>query len=207
MRGNSHSGLSALRSHRGRLRPRGVAYTLLSAVNLYEAQHLAEALLREHGLTEWRFRFDHARRRFGSCRPTHKLITLSRPLTLLNSLEQVRDTILHEIAHALAPDDGHGPRWRAACRRVGARPVRCYAADGRDGVVSPPRRAARYRIGCTTCGWWTERRRLSRRTLVCRACRQTVTYRDQSTGRLFVIEQDGRAARVRYLGAPQQRRS
>jgi hypothetical protein len=42
--------------------------------------------MRRHGLFEagWRFRFDHARRRFGCCRYGPKLITLSRPLTLLN---------------------------------------------------------------------------------------------------------------------------
>src|SRR5215207_599997 len=105
-----------------------------------------------HGLLAggWRFRFDNARRRFGSCRSREKVITLSRPLTLLNGEEQVRDTILHEIAHALTPDDGHGPQWRAKCREVGARPERCY---GEAEVVAPPRRAAPYRYGCRPCGW------------------------------------------------------
>ncbi len=32
--------------------------------------------------------------------------------------------LLHEIAHALTPRDGHGPKWRAMCVRVGARPTR-----------------------------------------------------------------------------------
>src|SRR6476659_8376122 len=104
-------------------------------MNLYEAGALARQLLRQHGLHDWRFELDHARRRFGRCDYTHRRITLSRPLTLLNPLEEVRDTLLHEIAHALTPGAGHGPRWRAMCRQLGARPVRCYA-DG--AVVAPP---------------------------------------------------------------------
>lgn len=80
----------------------------------------------QHGLAGWSFRFDHARRRFGSCRYRERVITLSRPLVLLNGVDEVRDTILHEIAHALTPGDGHGGKWKSACRRIGARPVRCY---------------------------------------------------------------------------------
>ena len=54
-------------------------------VHPHDAQELARELMRRHGLFDagWRFRFDHARRRFGCCRYGPKLITLSRPLTLL----------------------------------------------------------------------------------------------------------------------------
>jgi len=71
-------------------------------MNLYAARDLAHTLMRHHGLAAagWTFRFDHARRRFGSCQPRRKLVTLSRPLTLLNSEDQVRDTILHAAAAA-----------------------------------------------------------------------------------------------------------
>src|SRR5438477_1023387 len=117
---------------------------------LYEAAHLAKDLMSQHGLVDWKFSFDHARRRFGRCDYTNRLITLSRPLTLLNSLDEVRDTILHEIAHALCPKDGHGSRWRATCRRIGARPACCYTDTS---VVSPPRAPARYRFGCPQCKW------------------------------------------------------
>jgi predicted SprT family Zn-dependent metalloprotease len=133
--------------------------------------------MRQHGLTGWQFRFDHARRRFGCCHITRQLITLSRPLAMLNGVEQVTDTLLHEIAHALTPGDGHGAKWKAACRRLGAKPVRCY---GDDAVVSPPRAMAKYRVGCLACGWWVERRRLSRRKLVCRQCGAGVVYQHRT---------------------------
>ena len=147
----------------------------------FDARELARSLIREHGLAEWAFRFDHARRRFGCCRVSEKLITLSRPLTILNSVEQVKDTLLHEIAHALAPGDGHGEKWKAACRRIGARPVRCYTAGE---VASPPRRSAPMRLGCRTCGWWVDRRRVVRRRLICKVCRGVVVYQMKQTGEI-----------------------
>ena len=146
-------------------------------MNLYEARHLARNLMTQHGLSGWSFAFDHARRRFGTCRATRKLITLSRPLTLLNNLEQVRDTILHEIAHALTPGDGHGARWKAKCVEIGAVPKRCYTDEQ---VTSPPRLPAKYQLGCARCDWWVERRRVTKRKLVCRKCRSQIVQRERS---------------------------
>jgi predicted SprT family Zn-dependent metalloprotease len=143
-------------------------------MNLYEARNLARTLMTQHGIPDWTFTFDHARRRFGSCQPTRKRITLSRTLTLLNTEEEVRDTLLHEIAHALTPDDGHGPRWRAMCRKLGCNPKRCYTDET---VISPPRRAARFEIGCPKCNWWHPRHRRTRRKLICRQCRTPVLIR------------------------------
>ena len=103
--------------------------------------------------------------------PPEKLKVLIE--ALLNGIDEVRDTILHEIAHALCPKDGHGPRWRATCRRIGARPARCYTEAS---VISPPRAPAPYRFGCPRCGWWVERRKRSRRAYLCKLCRGKVTY-------------------------------
>lgn len=142
-------------------------------MNLHLAQHLARTLMNEHGLTArgWTFAFDHARRRFGCCNLTQRRITLSRPLTFLNTEAQVRDTLLHEIAHALTPGNGHGARWKAMCQRIGARPQRCYREDE---VIAPPRPVAPYLLGCPGCGWWVERRRRTGRKLQCRYCRAAV---------------------------------
>ena len=144
----------------------------LPAMNLHEASFLAKQLMRQHGLDAagWSFSFDHARRRFGRCNYTHKRITLSRPLTLLNNLDEVRDTILHEIAHALAPGAGHGARWRMKCLQIGARPRRCY--DERS-IVAPARRPAPFEMGCPTCNWWSPRRRCCRSRRASTLRRQT----------------------------------
>lgn len=134
-------------------------------MTLADARALAEELIALHGLADWSFGFDRARRRLGSCRPAQRRITLSAPLTRLNRADVVRDTILHEIAHALTPGDGHGRAWRAACRRVGARPERC-AADGK--VVLPP---APYALVCDRCGARYARFRRTRGRYVCGRCR------------------------------------
>jgi predicted SprT family Zn-dependent metalloprotease len=157
---------------------------LVSPLHPHDARNLAWQLMQQHGLSAqgWRFQFDHARRRFGACRYGRKLITLSRPLVLLNPEAEVRDTILHEIAHALCPGDGHGVRWKQKCREIGARPARCYREES---VAAPPRAAARYEYGCGACGWWVERRRVTVNRYVCARCRGGLVYRDRVSGQLF----------------------
>lgn len=94
-----------------------------------DVPHLARHLMTKHGLVGWRFEWDHAKRRAGCCRYRSKRITLSVHYVSLNVADKpddVVDTILHEIAHALSPGDGHGEEWKAACVRIGARPERCY---------------------------------------------------------------------------------
>lgn len=114
-----------------------------------EAGNLARELMAVHGLDVqgWRFEWDHANRRFGCCRPGQKLITLSLPLVLLNDLKQVRDTILHEIAHALAPAGAHhNETWRRIALSIGCNGERCYQSQD---VVRPP---SRYVYACSVCG-------------------------------------------------------
>jgi hypothetical protein len=109
-------------------------------MELQGARELMENLLSVHGLTKkgWQGRFDEAKKRFGVCRIRKKIISLSRPLVLLNPEEEVRDTILHEIAHALAWErhgeiGHHDARWKAICREIGARPVATYDEE----VIQP----------------------------------------------------------------------
>ena len=95
------------------------------------AESLALIAMTEHGLLEkgWKFKFDRAHRRFGYCSYREKTISLSKPLVELNDQEQVMDTILHEIAHALTgKGNGHNAKWRAKCVEIGARPNRCYSS-------------------------------------------------------------------------------
>lgn len=102
-------------------------------MKINEANQLLNEKLFEFGLTEigWKGQMDNAKRRFGYCAPRQKVISLSRPLTEVNSDAEVLDTILHEIAHALAyikhgQDCGHDDRWKAICREIGARPEACF---------------------------------------------------------------------------------
>ena len=96
-------------------------------MNSIDAKVLALDLMREDGLhIDWKFEFDNAKRRFGCCHRTAKLITLSKVLTEMNNESVIRDTILHEIAHAKSPERGHGREWKKTCIRVGTEPRRCY---------------------------------------------------------------------------------
>lgn len=84
---------------------------------------MARRLIEEHGLTDWTLAFVEAKRRLGDCRYRDRVIRISRAHALEGSEEQIRDTVLHEIAHAIAgPKAGHGPLWKATARRIGATP-------------------------------------------------------------------------------------
>jgi len=101
-------------------------------VNLDDARLEAEEELRRFGLDEhgWTFAFDNAARRFGSCRYQERKITLSKRLTLANEPREVRETILHEIAHAIAGHAaGHGPEFVRAARAIGCTGSRCYGEE------------------------------------------------------------------------------
>lgn len=130
------------------------------------AKRMARQLMDEYGLTNWEFKFDRAVKRFGQCLYGPKVISLSLPLTERNGEEEVKDTILHEIAHALVgPGQHHNDRWKEECVKVGARPVRCY--DGM-AVKQPP---AKWKLTCPNCGHTTTRiRARGKGTLACTAC-------------------------------------
>ncbi len=96
------------------------------------AKKLLNKKLAEHGLKArgWTGHLDSALRRFGVCYYAKKRISLSRHLVALNSDEETLDTILHEIAHALAgPEAGHGLQWRTVASRLGADPKGVYDAE------------------------------------------------------------------------------
>lgn len=98
-------------------------------MQLNEAKKLANELLAQHGLTAlgWGFEYDNAKRRAGACKYRPKLITLSREITLLRTEQNVRNTILHEIAHALCPKQGHNKVWRKKAIEIGCDGKRCYS--------------------------------------------------------------------------------
>ena len=133
-------------------------------VELDAARALARRLMNRHGLEEWEFGFDRARRRLGACWPLKRKITLSREFVLLNEQEQVEDIILHEIAHALTPGAGHGARFKAMARKLGCTASACVVP----GSVTAPE--AKVTLVCPHCeGVWRRYRRPAKK-LVCVRC-------------------------------------
>ena len=93
---------------------------------LMEVDAQARELMNRHGLADWSFRFNDAEKKLGVCRYREKRILLSRGHAVNGAQDQVTDTILHEIAHALAgPGAGHGPIWKTIARQLGATPKYC----------------------------------------------------------------------------------
>ena len=91
-------------------------------MNLIEAQNIAQKHVSEHLDSSWTFKWNRRKTAFGLCDHYKREIQLSRPLTETEDEEAVRQTILHEIAHALAgPREGHGPRWKSIARSIGVR--------------------------------------------------------------------------------------
>ena len=133
-----------------------------------EAEELALELMGNHGLLRagWGFAFDNAQQRFGQCNFRTQMITISAPLTSLNEEVVVRDTILHEIAHALTPGQGHNIKWKLKAQEIGANPKRCYDS----AKVAKP--AAPLVANCPTCGKEYDRHRMPRGRRYCKPCKR-----------------------------------
>lgn len=80
----------------------------------------------KHGLQGWTFGLSEAKRQLGVCKYRRKRIEIAEYYARNSSPESVLDTLLHEIAHALAgPKAGHGPAWKVVAVRLGATPRAC----------------------------------------------------------------------------------
>jgi hypothetical protein len=88
--------------------------------DLQRVRTWAEALIALHLDASWSFGFDNAKRRAGLCDYTRKRITVSRYLSARYDDDTNHQTLLHEIAHALAgPAAGHGAAWKRVARGLG----------------------------------------------------------------------------------------
>lgn len=123
-------------------------------MNLHAAAELARTLMNQHGFYNVIFEFSNRRRALGTChirngRPWK--ITLSKHWTPRMDEPEVRDVILHEIAHAYEPLDGHGYAWKAACRRIGAKPDRVAKLE-KKFIKENIGDIAKYKATCVKCG-------------------------------------------------------
>lgn len=80
----------------------------------------ADALIAAHLDPSWSFAFDNAKRRAGLCDYSRKRISVSRYLAARHDDDENHQTLLHEVAHALAgPAAGHGVQWKRIARELG----------------------------------------------------------------------------------------
>jgi hypothetical protein len=86
-------------------------------------------LLRTHmdknGLNDWHISLSKAVKKLGSCNYTKKTISLSSFSIEVRTEAEILNTILHEIAHALCPGEGHGAKWVKKAIELGCDGKRC----------------------------------------------------------------------------------
>ena len=113
----------------------------------------ARQTMNAHGLDSWTFTWNNRKNSAGLCDFDKRQIAMSRFVFPIAGEKQNRDTLLHEIAHALAfiHDDctNHGPVWKKWCVKIGAIPktrvsvkdmqgemiYKYYLIDARDACI------------------------------------------------------------------------
>ncbi|KHK99553.1 hypothetical protein LK09_02725 [Microbacterium mangrovi] len=131
--------------------------------DLQDVRTWADALITAHLDDSWSFGFDNAKRRAGACNYTQRRITVSKYLAARYDDETNRQTLLHEIAHALAGSDArHGPRWRRIASGLGYRGGVTH--QGETAVELAPW------VGVCPAGHTVYRHRRPTRVLSCAKC-------------------------------------
>lgn len=126
-------------------------------MNRNEIARLARQEMNAHGFGHVPFEWDRGTKRLGAAHFTRNRTTreiepakmsLSAKIMPHMPEHEVRDVILHEIAHLMTPGHHHDRVWKAACRKIGANPKRTT-----DAVPEwLKERLANYVSACTRCG-------------------------------------------------------
>ena len=140
-------------------------------MELIKAEQLMNSLMHEHCLSmEWTFCWQNKKQSLGTCSYNRREIRLSKWYVELNNEEEVMDTILHELAHALSYERygsrgvGHGILWKKVCVEIGAVPKSRSKSD-----LNRPKDHHKYVDAC--CGMTFRKHRLRKnRTYSCPKC-------------------------------------
>lgn len=96
------------------------------------AESLCKELMKANGVGKlWKFSWINKKRVYGWCDWRLKTISLSKRFVEINNEMEIRDCILHEIAHAKCHKHGHNKYWKAWCLKLGARPERLNRSANR----------------------------------------------------------------------------
>lgn len=85
------------------------------------AKGFFEAKCKQHNLVGWEFKVVSStkKRNIGYCNYRRKLIAIQAHFFFAMTAAQIEETILHELAHALTPGEGHSLVWRAKAIELG----------------------------------------------------------------------------------------
>lgn len=91
-------------------------------IRQYDAQEMTDVELRRFGLWQigWRTAFTKSTDYIAACYFDSKRIAISIPALNARSEPELKQTVLHEVAHALCGHEaGHGPIWLKKCAEIG----------------------------------------------------------------------------------------
>jgi ribosomal protein L37AE/L43A len=115
-------------------------------MDLKELKAIAAQELSKYGLHGWTFGLADTRRRLGVCKYRSRRIEIAEYYARNSPPETVLDTLLHEIAHAIAGSAArHGPAWKAIAVRLGATPRACESSH--QAVMKP----GDWQASCPSC--------------------------------------------------------
>lgn len=86
----------------------------------------------QYRLHGWRISLNSAKTSLGTCYYGEKKICVSKHFLRGPTCNEkkIKDTVLHEIAHALAgPDAGHGKKWKEVAKSIGCSAKTCASMD------------------------------------------------------------------------------
>ena len=82
--------------------------------------NIARQKMKQFYLNDWTIKFDHAQRRAGACFFDKKVLSFSTKFLRKANKEDIIDTVLHEIAHAIVgPGQGHNLIWKKKAIEIG----------------------------------------------------------------------------------------
>ena len=133
----------------------------------YEAKNLALKLMEKYEIKRegWKFAFNNRKRGLGLCSHIKRTIYLSKVYVQYNNEEEIKNTILHEIAHVLAgPLEGHSSIWRGIALNIGCNGKRL------NSTATMPK--GKYEYVCKNCGYISYSHRKLKRKYSCLECKK-----------------------------------
>lgn len=120
-------------------------------------RRLGNELLEKYNLKEkgWKFGIDTSNKSYGRCDYKNKVIFLSKVFCLTITDFEIKDTILHEIAHIMCPNHGHDDVWKKTAISIGCSGNIC--GDVKSDAVSKEKLDLfnkvkfNFKVECLTC--------------------------------------------------------
>ena len=126
------------------------------------AKNVTELFFEKHNIYDWIFKINRQKCSCGECDYRKKSISISKYYLKNAKIDDMVNTILHEIAHVLTPRHHHDKIWKSVALSIGATGNRVHKTAKRiKGNV---------RYKCPKCGKISYYHRTLKRLKACRQC-------------------------------------